>query len=135
MTARSRTDLRAIVLPRTPNCFLLAPDGFCVSAKPHMVAPNLLAPAAEIWERLQRAVAQEPRVTVHDQDRQTFYLDFTQVSLVFRFPDRVTFQLLPAPGNAQQSTLAAYSRSKYGRSDLGVNKARVMRLLQRLQDG
>ena len=50
-----------------------------------------------------------------------------QRSRIFRFPDTVTVQLFPLPDGG--STLAIYSHSNYGRSDLGVNADRVRRWL------
>jgi uncharacterized protein (DUF1499 family) len=47
-----------------------------------------------------------------------------------RFPDTVDIEVLPVGDN--QSTLAIYSRSLIGRSDLGVNRARVERWLAKL---
>ncbi len=44
-------------------------------------------------------------------------------SAVWNFPDIVAVQVLPrGPGS---STLALYSRSLYGHSDLGVNRRRI----------
>jgi len=54
-------------------------------------------------------------------------LVLVQRSLIFRFPDTITVQVFPQTEGG--STLAIYSRSNYGRSDLGVNKARVQRWL------
>jgi uncharacterized protein (DUF1499 family) len=46
---------------------------------------------------------------------------------LMRFPDTVAAQVIEqGPG---QSTLALYSRSQIGRSDLGVNKRRLARWL------
>ena len=41
-----------------------------------------------------------------------------------RFPDLIAVQFMDEKGGT--STLAIYSRSVYGHSDLGVNKARTM---------
>lgn len=55
---------------------------------------------------------------------------YVQRSAVIGFPDYITVRALPAPGGA---TLAAFSRSRYGRSDFGVNKARLSAWLQALK--
>jgi uncharacterized protein (DUF1499 family) len=127
----NRLDFATLKPPATPNWFLAAPEGLCRHAKATEIAPVFQISKDELWRRLAAWIQAEPRMTVHDQDKQAFYLDVTQRSLVFRFPDRLTVQLLDAaaPGS---STLAVYSRSKYGRSDLGVNARRVKRLFAAL---
>jgi uncharacterized protein (DUF1499 family) len=56
---------------------------------------------------------------------------YIQRSALFRFPDVITVELVTlAP---DRSSLAIYSRSRYGRSDFGVNRRRVLRWLSRLQ--
>ena len=47
------------------------------------------------------------------------------------FPDTIQVDFLSLGEN--RSTLAIYSRSKYGYSDLGTNRARIERWLSRLQ--
>jgi hypothetical protein len=49
--------------------------------------------------------------------------DFEALTPRAHFPDTVTVRFLPV-GSAQ-STLAIYSRSHYGRSDLGANEKRI----------
>ena len=45
-----------------------------------------------------------------------------------RYPDTVDVLVLPAEGG--RSTVAIYSRSQIGRSDLGANLARIRRWLE-----
>ena len=131
MTSHVRTNLKTVTLPATPNAYLLAPEGYCKSAKPHDVAPEFNLSPAQLWDALLRYVGQEPRITLHDQDKHAGYLEYTQRSAVFRFPDRIVINVLSAAA-AGKSTIAVFSRSKYGRSDLGANKARVKRLIAEL---
>ncbi|MDF0600893.1 DUF1499 domain-containing protein [Psychromarinibacter sp. C21-152] len=46
------------------------------------------------------------------------------------FPDYITVTAVPAEGGAQ---LAVYSRLRYGRGDMGVNRKRLDRWLEELQ--
>jgi uncharacterized protein (DUF1499 family) len=128
-----RIDFATLIPPKSPNWYLMAPKGLCRMAQPQAEAPVFDVSAAVLWDRLIAAVLAEPRVRVHEQDKQALYLDFTQTSFLFRFPDRVSVQIVPAGG--ARATLAVYSRSKYGRSDLGVNAKRVKRLLAALEQG
>jgi uncharacterized protein (DUF1499 family) len=46
------------------------------------------------------------------------------------FPDTIVVRFIDRPEG--QSTLAIYSRSQFGESDFGVNKARIERWLAKL---
>jgi len=58
--------------------------------------------------------------------------DLVQRSALFRFPDTVSIEVIPLGDS--RSTLAIYSRSTYGYSDLGVNRKRIERWLARLAE-
>ena len=128
MTKHSRVDLKTVKLPKTPNAYLIAPKGYCSSVHAHDIAPIFDMSRDALWVRVLDVVNSMPRVVLHDQDKAQGYVDFTQRSLVFRFPDRIVINVLTG-STAKQSTIAVLSRSKYGRSDLGANKARVTRML------
>lgn len=55
---------------------------------------------------------------------------YVQRSALMGFPDYITVRALPAPGGA---TLAAFSRSRYGSSDMGVNLKRLSAWLEALK--
>lgn len=129
MTAK--LDLSQFHPPRTPNWFFVAPDGFAKNATPHQTAPIFPYSRDALWDRLLAVFAREPRITTHDQDKAAGYLACSQASFLFRFPDRIIVQILDGP-KANQATLAILSRAVYGRRDLGVNKARVLRILHAL---
>jgi uncharacterized protein (DUF1499 family) len=52
-------------------------------------------------------------------------LRYVQRSRVLRFPDTINVKVAALPGGG--STVLIYSRSQLGRSDLGVNRARIER--------
>lgn len=70
----------------------------------------------------------EARVFVVRDDRKTSQCDFVQRSLIFRFSDTITFQVVTIDDD--QSTCAVYSRSSYGRGDLCVNRRPAGRWLR-----
>lgn len=81
--------------------------------------------SAERLEQIADAVVQrQPRISVVGRDDLTHRREYVQRSLIFRFPDVITFQFLPVEGGSK-STLASHSRSIYGAGDLGVNKVRI----------
>ena len=69
------------------------------------------------------AIAQQ-RVSHTLSDEAGLYDDFVVRSALFGFPDLVSIKFLDV--KAGKSTFALYSRSVYGRSDLGVNRARTL---------
>lgn len=114
-------DVAAIVRPASPNTALAGPEGQS-PAPDRVTAPYPIPP-----ERLYQAV----RAMAGAQDR-TFpaahYDELRQAHYVVRskwanFPDLVTIAV--AGPEAGPSTLVVYSRSVYGHSDLGVNRARI----------
>jgi uncharacterized protein (DUF1499 family) len=122
-------DFAALTLPGTPNTYLVAPSG-ATKAAPHEPAPTFGMPAAQLKQRLLAAVAKEPRVEKTWESPDGLALQFVQRSALMRWPDIVSVKLIDLEGG--RSTLAIYSRSVYGHSDLGVNKARVRRWLAAL---
>lgn len=98
----------------TPNCVCSQDDD-----AQHAVAPlTFEGEPAAAWERLRAVVAAMPRtaiVTATDD-----YLHAESTSLVFRFVDDLEFQL-----DLARRVIHVRSASRAGRSDLGVNRARV----------
>jgi uncharacterized protein (DUF1499 family) len=115
----------------TPNDALVCPANRCPNAKPDAEPKTYPMPPAELLARLRRIALSEPDTTElycgTDCDRTARILQHTRL---MRFPDTVDIEVLPVGDN--QSTLAIYSRSLIGRSDLGVNRARVERWLAKL---
>ena len=75
-------------------------------------------------------IAHQPRTREIAGNPDTRQYDYMQRSWLFRFPDTVTVRFIAL--GAGRSTLAVYSRSHYGYSDLGVNQARVRAWLSAL---
>jgi len=118
-----RVDFATLAPGRRSNVFLLLPDGFASTAAPDARSPVFDCDPERLAAAARAAILAQPPVTlVRDIDAE---LQFTvmQRSRLLRFPDHVTLQALPAAGG--RSALAVYSRSKYGRKDFGVNRARV----------
>jgi uncharacterized protein (DUF1499 family) len=119
-------DFARLVRPSTPNTYLVCPRDRC-RATADEEGPVYAIPAAQLFERARTAISGEPRTELVQNQPEPMRLVFVQRSLVFRFPDTITVQVFPLADGG--STLAMYSQSNYGRSDFGVNKARVRRWL------
>ncbi len=113
------TELRS---PLPKAGFLACPPGYC------SVGEAIASPIFDVpWERLHEywteVIAREKRMVniVADTDvRRLFYI---QHSPTFRFPDIITVEFVALGPN--RSSIAVYSRSRYGESDFGKNRKRV----------
>lgn len=101
-----------------PNRYLVCPRDLCRRADAE--SPVFTATVAEQRRALNRLLAQEGAQRLRDENGQ---IEVEVRTPWLRFPDLVT--LRPVPMGADRSTVAIYSRSLYGRSDFGVNAARV----------
>lgn len=116
-------DFAELERPRTPNTFLVAPDGLCRRATVDETAPRFGAPAEAVRAAFRRVAERQMRVDSGERNDALMQDAYVQRSALFRFPDFIEARFIPLPEGG--STLAVYSRSKYGRSDLGVNRKRI----------
>jgi uncharacterized protein (DUF1499 family) len=122
-----------IALLRSPlprNSFLACPPGYCPDAK---AAPSPVF--AMPWERLRdywfEMIAEDTRIKLIESDPERRHLVYIQHTPLLRYPDIVTVEFAALP--ADHSSIALYSRSRYGRSDFGKNKQRIERWLGMLE--
>jgi uncharacterized protein (DUF1499 family) len=125
-----RIDFETLKRPRSPNTFLLAPEKLCKHAKVDVAAPTFGVPAAKLRQEFLNIVIAQPRTSHVLADEAGLYDDFVVRSALFGFPDLVSVKFIA--GKGKTSTLALYSRSVYGRSDLGVNRRRSTAWLSQL---
>lgn len=123
-------DFATLVRPSTPNSYLVCPADRCAAVADEP-GPVYAAPAVELLARIRAILSAEPRTRLMQDQPERLRLVFVQRSRIFRFPDTVTVQLFSLPDGG--ATLAMYSHSNYGRSDLGVNKERVRRWLDLIE--
>jgi uncharacterized protein (DUF1499 family) len=112
-------DLRG---PLPQNGFLACPTGYC-SVEPSMVSPVFALDAdrlRELWTKMLRT-ENRIRTTLDKPDQHLLVL--VQHSAVLLFPDVITAEFVAlAP---DRSSLALYSRARYGHLDFGVNRRRI----------
>lgn len=115
----------------TPNDALVCPAARCPNAKPDEEPKTYPMTPAELLARLKAVVLAEPDTKELSCAPNCDHTDrFVQYTRLMRYPDTIDIEVFSVPDN--RSTLAIYSRSLVGRSDLGVNHARVMRWLAAL---
>ncbi len=106
--------------------FLACPPGYCaaVEAIPSPVFPLPWARLQEYWKEVISGEKRVEAIAVDPERRRFVYI---QRSPTFRFPDVITVEFVPL--GADRSSIAIYSRSRYGQYDFGKNRKRVVRWL------
>jgi len=114
-----------------PNAFLVCTAEFCPVAPADRAPPVFPHPADKVRDAWAAMIADEPRVTQTAADDRALQYEYVQRTPVLRFPDDIAVRF--APLDEASSTVLIYSRSRYGYSDLGVNKKRVCDWLAKLE--
>ena len=115
----------------TPNDYLLAPQG-AAAAPADGAAPAYALPAADLMAALDRVALASPRTTRLAGGSASLRVTWIAHSRVFGFPDVVSARAIPLGENA--AALAIFARARFGRSDFGVNRARVSAWLRALEE-
>jgi uncharacterized protein (DUF1499 family) len=113
-----------------PNQYLLCPAALC-RTQTDGEAPVFDVSVSKLRAEWDELIADQPRVQVLRRDLTNEQIDYVQRSRLLRFPDIITVRFLPIDDT--HATLAIYSRSVYGKGDMGVNRARVEEWLARLK--
>ncbi|MEO0912293.1 MAG: DUF1499 domain-containing protein [Pseudomonadota bacterium] len=107
----------------TPNSFRVAPSA--ITDQPvDMEAPTYSVTAAQLALAFDTFVMEQPLVERIAGSLESGWITYVQRTEALRFPDYITVQFFDL-GDTDTSTLALYSRSRFGHSDMGVNKARA----------
>jgi hypothetical protein len=116
--------------PLPKSGFLACPWGYC-SAAEAITSPIFDLP----WDRLRdywmEMISDEARVVRAAVDLGLRRYVYIQHSPLFRFPDIVTVELISL--GPTRSSIALYSRSRYGEYDFAKNRKRVEKWLFLLQ--
>lgn len=126
------TDFETLKRPGSPNTFLVAPDGLCNNAAPDQAAPVFPMQPSDLSRKLRGVVESEGSWKDLSVSDDGLKMHFVAVSSLLRFKDDVSIEILPNASDPAQSTLAVYSASRVGHSDLGANGKRVRGLLSML---
>ena len=120
-------DFQSLQRVDKPNDYLVCPDGLCQAARADETANIYDVPMTKLRAIVLEYVDSDPNIDTYRLDLNRQQFDFVERSRSMRFPDVVTVRFFDVDG--QRSTLAIYSRSIYGYSDLGANQRRVKRWL------
>ncbi|MEE9376096.1 MAG: DUF1499 domain-containing protein [Rhizobiaceae bacterium] len=113
------------------NQSLICPAGICDEKSIDATSPIYNLSVLELHTKLLVSLEVERSLTRVDDKTDPLKLRFVQRTRRLRFPDTVTIQLFALGTN--RSTIALYSQSQIGENDIGVNHARLLRWLKRLE--
>jgi uncharacterized protein (DUF1499 family) len=113
-----------------PNWLRMTPEDAPVDheRKQEEVAPRYEVPVERLAATFDEVAMGEERVQRLAGSVDQGWVTYQQRSAVFGFPDYVSVRFLEVGPGA--STLAVYSRARYGRGDGGVNAHRVHRWVE-----
>lgn len=113
-----------------PAAFLTCPSGYCAAAEA-VTSPVFDIPWARLNDYWTEVVSGEKRMILVRTDPDVRRFVYIQHSPTFRFPDIITVEFVSL--SPARSSLAIYSRSRYGECDFGKNRKRVKKWLALLQ--
>lgn len=113
--------------PGSQNGYLIRPDGGDAAAPVYAVS------AAELAKRINAIALNWPRTHLIAGSPGKGGMTYITRSLIWGFPDFTSINVIAL--GEDRSTFAAFARSRFGKSDLGVNKARLEAWLKDLAKG
>ena len=116
-------DPETVQKTRRPNQYLVR-DGADAQS------PVFDMPASAVFDHFDKIARQKPNVTLVAGDPATGWATYEQRSKKVQYPDYISVRATDLEDG--RSKLSIYSRSRFGRSDLGVNEARVTNWLAAL---
>jgi len=124
-------DFKKMKVNTKPNNYLVCPQYYC-NITPNAIAKSYPVNVNKLQTAWQNMVTQEPRVRLVESVPAEHKYQYVQYSRVFHFPDYIDVQFIPITETS--STLAVYSRARYGYYDFHVNENRVKKWLAALTD-
>lgn len=125
-------DFAGITRSPSGNDALFCPPDLCGQVRSDGVAPVFVSPVARLRDAVRVIEVNDPDVFTLARDEGKIQDRYLARTKWMRFPDTISVRFIDLGGG--RSTLALYSRSQIGRSDLGVNKARLERWIMLLRE-
>ena len=121
---------KSVKRPPKPNTCLAVPVDFCLAAETDFTPPVFEMNAENLFKALNDEIEAERSWSRVETDAEARKLKFVATTGFMRFKDDVDIEVIPVDDD--RSTLAIYSRSRVGYSDLGTNRKRVNDLIGRV---
>ena len=120
-------DPLTVELPSSPNTYYVAPQSM-VESQVALEAPVYTAPAAIMAKAFNDFVITQPNTILLAGSVDELWMTYVQRTPTLKMPDYITVKFIDLEDG--KSTIALYSRSRFGYGDMGVNKARAELWLQ-----
>lgn len=120
---RTYFNFKNLILSKSPNQYLVLPDITDSLSSPHEISPVFNISSKNLHSIFYEIIIKQRATKVLCNDKINLKSEFIQYTRFFRFPDYISIQIIDSGENI--SSLAIYSRSKFGYYDFGVNKRRV----------
>lgn len=130
LAAGEAVSLAELRSPLPKPGFLACPPGYCQVAEA-ISSPVFPSPWERLHEYWTEVVSGEKRLEEVAADPERRRFDYIQHSPTFRFPDVISIEFVQL--GSGRSSIAVYSRSRYGQYDFGKNRKRVVRWLALLE--
>ncbi len=117
--------------PGTPNSWRVVPPGQSPGAA-GQVSPIYRATPAELMAAFDRIALSKPDTERLAGSVDDGFVTYVQRTPLVKYPDYISVKAIDI--GEGKSALAILSRSRFGKSDLGVNKARITEWLAGLED-
>ena len=124
-------DFATLELSNKPNQYLMLPEGD-YQTTPHAISPRLKVSSENLKQYFMEVVSNQQKVELIRTSDDGKQLDYVQRTPLMGYPDTITVRFIDQ--DQGYSTLAIYSRSRYGYSDMGANAKRVTAWLKELQE-
>jgi uncharacterized protein (DUF1499 family) len=123
-------NFKTLKRPPKPNTCLAAPEDHCLAAEPDFEAPELMMTGRGLFSKLSEIIASERSFGKIETDAESLRIKFVATTGLMRFKDDVDIEIIPR--DEGRATFAIYSRSRVGYSDLGANRKRVTKIIERV---
>ena len=117
------TNFKDLVLKNTRNQYLVLPKNFTSKSKPNLISPEFKCSVNDLQDVFLKFLNSQNRIRNIVHDKKNNKLSCIQFTKIFRFPDIIDIEFISI--NLEISSIAIYSRSKYGYYDFNVNKNRI----------
>jgi hypothetical protein len=115
-------DPLTIERPASPNTYFVAPQAM-VEDGVDLEAPIYGAPATIMAKAFDDYVLTQPNIIPLSQSVDGTWVTYVQRTPTLKMPDYISVRFIELEEG--KSTIAIYSRSRYGYGDMGMNKARI----------
>ena len=123
-------NFKSVKRPPKPNTCLAAPDNYTLASDADFAPPVFEQSAEDLFKKISDIISAERSWGRLEKDAAQRKLKFVATTGLMRFKDDVDIEIIPLEDG--RSTLAVYSRSRVGYSDLGANRKRVNNLIGRV---